>query len=331
VLVVLGLRASPEGVLLLALASATLLAVGAAPFVWRTGVRPAGVDRRLLRRMLWLSTPMIGLMVSQYVFGSIDIVALRMFRTQSEVGIYAVSYQAYTVLAAAATTATVVLIPLFVSLQAAGRRQVIQRYFRQGVPQGLFFIAVACGLAAALVPLLVPVVFGHAFRSASTPMSVLIAGLAFLFGAYLAAPILTLHEQTRATAVFNAIAALINVVLDLLLIGAVHMGVIAPALATSAALAYMFAAFYVRARRLLALDTRPGLVLMAPLLAGLAPAVTLGGALGAILGVAGVALAAAAILAWRSPFTRSDVDVIAKLELPPAVKRAAIKLVLRVT
>ncbi len=204
--------------------------------------------------MLWLSIPMIGLIASQYVFGTIDIIVLRIFRSQADVGIYAVAYQTYTVLSAAAVTATAVLVPLFVSLHGAGRRQVIMRYFTNNVPQGLFLISMICGAATTpIFPLLVPVVFGQEFSAAAVPMSILVAGLAFLFAAYLVAPILTLHEQTRTTAMINAIAAVINVAVDFFLIGLCHMGVIAPAIATSGTLAFVFVAFYVYSQRALGL------------------------------------------------------------------------------
>lgn len=331
VLLVLGLHVSPEIVLLLALGSAVLLAIGAAPFVWKVGVVPIDIDRALLRRMLWLSTPMIGLMASQYIFGSIDIIVLRLFSSTTEVGIYAVAYQAYTVLSAAAVTATAVLVPLFVSLKVAGKHAIIDRYFIAGVPQGLLLISVSSGLAITPVPLLVPIVFGQEFAAAATPMAVLIVGLAFLFASYLAAPVLTLHEQTRATAIINAIAMAINVAIDFLLVGVLQMGVVGPAVSTTVALAFVFSAFYVRARQVLGVKAAIDLALIAPLAMGLAPALLLEGLAGMLVGVAGVGLSCAAILAWRSPFSHDDAYLIAKLDLPAPIKRLAIGAILRLT
>lgn len=331
ILFMLGMRASSQGVLLLALGSTMLLALGAAPFVWRVGVVPPTIDRALLRKMLWLSTPMIGLMASQYVFGSVDIIVLRMFRSQADVGVYAVAYQGYTVLSAAAVTATSVLVPLFVSLQGAGRRSVIRRYFKDGVPQGLFLISIVCGVAVTPVPLLVPVVFGQRFAAAAAPMSVLLVGLACLFASYLTAPILTLHEQTRRTAVINAIATAINVAADFLLLGVAHMGIVAPAIATSVALAFVFVAFYLSARRALELETRPDPALIAPLIGGLIPALMLQGIPGMITGLVGVLVASTVILTWRPPFTRADAELIVKLDMPDLVKRVAVWTILRVS
>jgi O-antigen/teichoic acid export membrane protein len=325
-LFVLSVRISPEVVLLLALGSATLLAIGVAPIVWRVGVMPLTADRQLLRRMLWLSTPVIGLMVSQYIFASVDIFVLSMFRSQHDVGVYAVAYQAYIVLSGVAVSATAVFVPLFVSLQMAGRRSLIERYLRSGVPQGLFLIAAVGGLVVPTVPLLVPIVFGHAFAAAATALSVLAIGLAFLFAAYLVAPILTLHEQTRTTAAINAVAAAINVAGDFLMIGVFHMGIVAPAAATSGALVFIFGAYYVRARNVLHIEVRLHIIVAAPLIAALTPTLLVGGVVGTLSGISGAAATSAAIIVWRSPFTRDDAGLIAKLDLPPIVKRVVLKL-----
>lgn len=331
IMVGVGVHATPQDVLILSLASASLLAIGVAPLLWRVGVVPVRIDRQLLRRMLWLSTPVIGLMVSQYVFGSIDIVVLRLFTTTRDVGVYAVAYQAYTVLSAAAVTATAVFVPLFVSLKMAGRDGLIKRYLTRGVPQGLFIISVVGGLAVTPLGVLVPIVFGKGFRGAATPMAILVVGLAFLFAAYLVAPILTLHEQTRTTAVINAIAAVINVAADFLLIGVFHMGVVAPAIATSGALAFTFVAFYLRAERALRLKASRDLAVVIPLLAGAGPTFFIQGVLGMVIGVLGVAITTSILLLVQPPFGREDAELIGKLELPDVIKRAAVKAILLVS
>jgi O-antigen/teichoic acid export membrane protein len=334
VLVVLfasGTRATPEGILLLSLGSALILTVGVAPVVWRVGIVPVRIDRRMLRRMLWLSTPVIGLMVSQYVFGSIDIIVLRIYRSTRDVGIYAVAYQAYTVLSAAAVTATAVLVPLFVSLKTAGRDGLIKRYLERGVPQGLFMISVVGGVAVTPLGVMVPVVFGARFAEAATPMAILVVGLAFLFAAFLAAPILTLHERTRSTAVINAIATAINLVADFILIGVCHMGVIAPAIATSGALAFTFVVFYVRAERLVGIESAPDPFVGAPLVAGLVPVLVIHGIAGMVAGLLCVGVATAAVLILRPPFRRDDLEVVSKLELPGIVKKGLLKTIAFVT
>lgn len=326
-LVISGVRASATGVLLLSLGSIMLLVIGAAPFVWRTGVVPAvRPDRTMLRRVLWLSTPAIALLISQYVFGSIDIFVLRLYRSQTEVGVYAVAYQAYTVLSAAGVTATAVLVPLFVSMRVANREDLVTRYLVRHLPQGLFVVAVLCGLAVAPIHWAVPIVFGRAFTRAATPMVILVGGLAFLFGAYLVAPILTLHERTRTTAVINAIAAAINVVLDFVLIGLLHMGVVAPALATTVALLFMGVGFFVYARQAVGAKSAPNPIVMLPLAAGIIPALLISGPLGLPAGISSVLAAAIVVLVVRTPFSPDDARVMDQLDLPVKIKGMAVRL-----
>jgi O-antigen/teichoic acid export membrane protein len=269
--------------------------------------------------------------VSQYVFSSVDVILLGVFRSQANVGVYAVAYQAYTVLSAAAVTATAVFLPLFVSLQMAERHHLIVRYMERSVPQLLLVISVLAGVGIALVPLAVPVVFSAKFAAASEPLAILGLGLAFLFASYLIAPILTLHEQTRATAAINGVAAAINVAADLILLGVFHFGISAPAIATTGALAIVFIAFYARARKTLGTMGWPDVVIGLPVVAALVAALTLDKVPAALVGIGAVAALTAAILAWRCPFTREDVELVEKLEMPGPIKRAAIQAIRFVT
>jgi O-antigen/teichoic acid export membrane protein len=322
-IVLLGRHASPSLVLMLSLTGTLVMVIGAAPFVWRLGLVPPSIDRELLRRMLWLSAPTLVLMVSQYVFASIDLIALRVFSTQANVGIYAVAYRAYSVLTALAVAATGVLVPLFVSLRLGGRGDLVTRYLVRGVPQGVFVISAVAGVLVPSVPLLVPLLFGPSFGSAADPLCILVVGAAVLCSACLIAPILTLHEQTRATAVINLIAAAINVIGDLILIGVLHvLGVSAPALATTAALFFTLCAFHVRARTLEATDVRLDPALALPLIAGCVPALAFGAVLGAATGVFASLAASMVIVLTRSPIAPDDYELLSRLEMPSVVRRA---------
>jgi O-antigen/teichoic acid export membrane protein len=308
-------------VLLLSLCAATLFAIGVAPIVWRSGVRPVEVDAVLLRRVLWLSTPVIALMASQYVFASVDIVVLRAVRGQHDAGVYAVAYQGYTVLSGAAVAATAVFLPLFVSLRLAGREHLVGRYLTRLVPQALLLLSVIGGLAATFVPVLVPLAFGHAFAAASAPLCILIAGLVFLFAAYCVAPVLTLHERTRTTAAINGIAAIVNVVGDLVLVAVFHIGVVAPAIATSGSLVILFGGFDVSARRMLHVRARLPVVAVVPLVTGIVSALVLTGVTEVVAGVAATLLATWIVCMWRPPFSPDDIALVAKLQLPATMKR----------
>ena len=317
-------HASPQTILLLTLSTSVLLVVAVAPFVWRLGIVPVSVDRNLLRRMLVLSIPMIAFMFSEYVLGSIDIVILRIFRGQSEVGVYAVAYQGYSVLSRIAVSITAVFVPLFVSLRAAGKQHLVTRYLARGVPQAMFLLATSGGLLIPLLPLFVPIMFGTRFTDAATPLAILAVSLLALFGGYLLAPILTLHEATKAVAAVNVVAAVVNVIGDILMVGVFHLGIVAPAIATSAALTLELAAYYVIARRLLdEPDARVNPLMLLPIATGLIPTLIWGTLASGIAGVLATIVIAGAVVLWRSPFTVDDVALIDKLELPGFLKQTA--------
>jgi O-antigen/teichoic acid export membrane protein len=319
---------SAELVIALSIAAPLLVAVLTVPIVWKVGVLPLAWNRILLRRMLWLSVPMIGLMLGQYVLSSIDIFVLGLFRSQADVGIYFVAYQGFTRLSSLAVSVTSVLVPLFVSLELGGRSPVILRYLERSVPQALFILSVLGGVGVAILPLVFEPIFGAAFAPAVTPMAILTIGLIFLYGAYLVAPILTLHERTRAIAGIWGIAAAINVAGDFIMVGLLDMGIIAPAIATSAALTFVFAGFYACAEHVLDAAARPNAAMLGPFAAGLASALILGDGIGAVLGVGATLAIALVVIARRSPFRPEDVELIDKLSLPDGISRAARKAVL---
>jgi hypothetical protein len=68
--------------------------------------------------------------------------------------------------------------------------------------------------------------------------------------------------------------------------------------------------------------------MLAPFAAGLVPALVLGDATGAFLGVGATLATALLVVAWRSPFRPEDVELIDKLSLPDGISRAARKAVL---
>ncbi|MBV8475869.1 MAG: oligosaccharide flippase family protein [Acidobacteria bacterium] len=315
---------SAPSVLLLNLAIGACVTIALTRLAWRTSIVPLEFDRKLLRRMLKLSIPMIGFTVSQYVFSAVDIVILKIFRGQADVGIYAVAYQAFSTLSQVAQALTIVLVPLFVSLKLAGREDVVRRYMERSVRQGGFLFAVIAGLAIPFIPLAVPLVFSSAFAGAVVPMAVLMCGLTFFFANSLVAPVLTLHEQSRALAIVWTGGAVLNVIGDIVFVAILHMGILAPAIATSGALMCMFAGYYLAAQRPLGVRIPLPLLQVIPLAAGLLPTLVWGGITGTIAGVLAVVGASTALIMWKRPFSREDTDVIATLRLPESVKRFAI-------
>jgi O-antigen/teichoic acid export membrane protein len=275
-----GSRRSPEAVAALMVAVAVLLTAGLAGALRGHALWPPRLERARLRRLLAFSFPLIAFSVSQYGINSVDVVVLRAFRTAPDVGVYALAYSGYATLQSLAGTLTVVLIPLFVSLRESGREPLVARYFERLLPEGVLAASALGGVLAPLGALAVPVVFGSGFARAAEPFAILVAAAVALTVASLVAPVLMLHERTRATAAIAIAALVVNVAGDLLLVGVAGMGVDAPAIATTAAVAVMAGGYVAVARR--DLGVRPALhpAQVAPLLAGVLVTVLVSAPLG---------------------------------------------------
>jgi O-antigen/teichoic acid export membrane protein len=320
-----GSRRTPETVALLILAVALLLTAGLVVAIARHGLWPPLVDRSQLRRMLMFSLPLLAFSASQYGLSSVDLVVLRVFREPADVGVYALAYTGYAALQSLAASLTVVLIPLFVSLREGGRSQLIVRYFERLMPSAILAASASGGLLAPIGALAVPLVFGNGFEHAADPFAILVAAAMLLTIASAVAPILMLHERTRATAAIAVAALAVNVAGDLILVGWVGLGVDGPAIATTVALAVIAGGYVIVARRDLGTSPAVNPVLFAPLLAGVLPT-----ALGsAPLGLACSLIATALVLALWPPFGADDAELIRRLDLPRPVRERLARLVKR--
>ena len=181
-------------------------------------------NQALIRKVVVFSMPLMAFTLSQYAIRSVDIFVLGSSPARPRTGLYAIAYQAYNVLQSLTIATGPVLVPLFVSLRKAGKEDVIGRYFDRVIAQMTLLAALLAGLAAPLVEILLPVVFGDRFGDASEPLLILLVAVVMIFVANLLAPIIVLHERTRAIGVSNVIAAVVNVALDFLLVGALGFG-----------------------------------------------------------------------------------------------------------
>jgi O-antigen/teichoic acid export membrane protein len=313
----------------LTLGVAALLAVGLAIALRGLALWPPSVDRAQLRRLLVFSLPLIAFSASQYGMRSVDIVVLRAYRPPSDVGIYALAYQAYLMLQTLATTATVVLIPLFVSLREAGRSHLIAHYFERLAPQAMLATCAVGGAMAPLAYLCVPLVFGSDFADAARPLTLLVAALVLFTIASLVAPILMLYERTAATSAINVAALVLNIVGDLVLVGWLDMGVAGPAIATGASLALIACGYVAVARRDMRTAPKIPPLIFSPLLAGILPPVLLPAAVGVPVGFA-AAVAFTALVLWRVPlFSEQDAGLVARLDLPESVRVRVVRAITR--
>lgn len=320
VIAISGAGRSPLGVVSLSIGVAILLAIALALPLRHLALWPPRLDRAQLRRVLLFSLPLVAFTASQYGMRSVDIVVLRAYRPPADVGVYALAYQGYTMLQQVATTVTIVLVPLFVSLREAGRSELVARYFRRLVPQATLLAAMAGGALAPLIVLALPLVLGDAYSDAARPLAVLTAALVLFAVASLLAPVLVLHERSGATAAVNMVALGVNAVGDIVLVGPLNAGVMGPAIATVAALAVIVGGYLMVARRDLGVGPVAHPALLAPVVAGVLPAVLLPAAVGVPLGAAAAVLTSALVL-WRVPlFLPEDLDLIGRLDIPEPIR-----------
>jgi O-antigen/teichoic acid export membrane protein len=325
VIFVSGRGRSPQTIIAVGAIALAIVVIFMATRVWAIALWPPTMDRALMRRMLVFSIPLIAFSASQYLIQSVDIVILRTYGTRTEAGIYAVAYQGYGVLQQMATTATIVLTPLFVSLGAAKKQELIGRYVSRAVPQLVFLSAVLAALAVPFLGVVVPIVFGAPFAGAAEPLAVLFTAFVLYAAASFSAPILILNERTRAVAIINVAAAVVNIALDILFVGALHLGVLGPALATSLALAVVAVGYQIVAERCTKTGGSTRAIMLAPLFVTTLTALLFGPAIAIAVGIPAAMLVAAAILRWTSLFAPGDAELIAKLDMPSAFKRLVLR------
>jgi O-antigen/teichoic acid export membrane protein len=314
-----GGRISTELVMALTVGASALLTACLTASTWRLALWPPALDRAALRRLLLFSLPMIAFAASQYGMRSVDIVVLGAFEPSESVGVYAAAFQAFVVLSQLATTVTIVLVPLFVSLRHAGRGADVRRYVERLLPQLALLMGVAVAVATPLAALVVVPVLGREYEGAIEPLVILLLALLLRGIGSLAAPVLMLYERSGATATINVAALALNVVGDVLLIGVLGAGVIGAAVASTAALAAIAVGYLIVAGRCLRLRPRlPALIAIAPAGAFAATlALPVGWAIAAAFVAAAVGMAAAIATGLLSP---ADAGLIARLPLPGSVR-----------
>ena len=311
---------TPELVVGIGAAASAVLAALSARWVWRQALWPPVADRSALRRIFWFSLPLIAFAASQYGMRSVDVVVLRAFEPLATVGIYAIAFQAFVMLVQLATTITIVVTPLLVSMRHAGREHELSRYLERIVPQATLVLGGLVALAAPFAALLIPVVLGTSFSDAADPLVILLGAWLIRAVASLAAPVLLLHERSGATAAINVGALAVNVCGDIVLVGLLGAGVVGPAIASTLAMVPIAAGYLLVAARATGARTRlPAVVALAPA-AGIVATLVLPAL--AALGVAVAAVVAACALAVAGGmFSADDADLVERLRLPASWRR----------
>ena len=325
VILVAGVDASPALIAGILMGGAALSAIVFGSRITRTSLWPPSTNPALRRQILRFSAPLIAFTLSQYAIRSVDLIVIGAFVGASAVGVYAIAYQAYGVLQQLTTVSGPVLTPLFVSLRMAEQEELVDRYLERAVPQLALIAATLMGVAVAFVGLVVPVVFGDAFAGASDPLSILLLAIVLGFVANLVSPVLVLHERTKGIGVVTVVAALVNIVGDILLVGPAGLHLTGPAIATSVAMATIVVGFVVIVRDCTSVRVTVPIASILPCVAGLVPALVLAPALAVPVAIAATAACAAAVVVFAKPFERNDLDLISRLDIPSPLKRLTVR------
>lgn len=327
VILLTGTGQSPLVVAAAGTVTAAIFAIAFGRLVFRTSFWPRKVDHELRGRILRFSVPLIAFTLSQYAIRSVDLIVVGAFASAAAVGVYAIAYQAFSVLQQLTTASGPVLLPLFVSLQTAGTEGFLGRYVERVVPQLTLIGATVAGLAVPFVPAAVPLVFGHAFEGAAEPLEILLLALVFGFVGNLLAPAIVLEERTPPIAIVNVVAMIVNIVGDLLLVGPADMPLTGPAIATAAAFAVILIGYVGIARSSITTKLSVPLATLLPFVAGFVPAITLGSAVAIPIGVAATLAVAMALVMLTKTFEVEDLDLIMRLDMPRPVKRLTVRAV----
>jgi O-antigen/teichoic acid export membrane protein len=328
---VTGAPRTPLMVIVLSLAALAIVAVVFGSSIWRIAVWPPATSRAARSRMLRFSLPLVAFTVSQYLIQAVDLIIIGLYKTAAEVGVYAFAYQAFTVVQTLAAVAPQILTPLFVSARTARSEGLVKRYFERVVPQITLIAAAAVGLTIPLLATVVPALFGEGFRGSVEPVAVLLVSILLLLMSNLLAPVIVLHERSRAVALLNAAAAVINVGGDVLLLGPLHAGIVAAAYATAAGFLVIAVGYFFVARGCLDSRVRLRLELLAPALLALAATTLLDGGAAIVVGLAASIASTLLLLVLGRVFTREDGEFLARLEMPAPLRRAALRVVRAVT
>ncbi len=190
-----------------------------------------GVRALPLRSVMSTIGPMAIVTTGSYAVAWIDILLLEALRDGAEVGIYALSYNIFTLVLQLGSLWIVVALPEH-AREASPDVAPADLLSQPQLAPATIAWAAGVGLVAATSVVLMPVAFGDEYTDSIGPTLLLLSGTAFLapFFASVAAMIAT--QRARVLAWVAVLGVTINVTLDLALIP--PLGVWGPAVATTA-------------------------------------------------------------------------------------------------
>lgn len=226
------------GIALAAKLGATAIAMSRAPV--RT-LFPLRWDSALLKRVLRYSYPLLAAYASGYVIDWLDLVAIRHYQDVAAVGIYQIAYQGMLFLSSGLMVITTLAFPILTVVRLHQRRTSLTTYAYRLTPQVVYGWSIFLMAFAFLSTFCFTLLFGKPFAGAEIPFLLLLIALAFQAIMVLCGAMLYSHDLMPQATMVQILMAIINVVLNILLIP--RIGITGAAAATAVAYGFSSVAY----------------------------------------------------------------------------------------
>ena len=271
IIVVLALGGGITGMFAVEAGVAALNLIWTSAYARRSLGRDAGVtqlSRALRRDVLRYALVATGTSVLTFiVWRRSELFFLKRYSTDREIAFYSVAFASVTALTAVSQGLATVISPAIATLFGAGADARIRTAYARGTRLLLFFALPLTAVGLALGPAAIRLVYGEAYRASGSVVLILLAPLPLIPIVHLGRAFMTGLGRLKASFVMSALAAAVNIALDLALIpghaaiGAAIANSSAQVLAGLPVLAYM-------ARRVGGVDWRAGPITRGTLASG---------------------------------------------------------------
>ncbi len=217
--VALFLGAGAAGVAWAYVGGYAVVGVGAVYYLlWHTPLSAAVEARRMDRELLQFSAPLMITATMALVLSNVDILLLGALAPTGDVGVYNVAYPLASLLTVVLTSVAFLFMPVISELHAEGDREGMAITY-QVVSKWVFVATLPPFLALITFPgVIVGMTFGDAYVAGAGALAVLAVGFFSHAVSGPAGNTLTAAGETRLVMYDNTLVALVNVVLNLLLI-----------------------------------------------------------------------------------------------------------------
>ena len=233
-LIILTVAAFPKNIF--AVIAVYVLSISCVAFVFaglieRKHFLPVEFNKEIIKKIFCFSYPIIFGSASASVVNWIDVIVIKKYMNISDVGVYTLSYQGMMVLQGISMSLIAVLGPIMVTFLVEDRQDLIVKFVKRIIPQGVLLWCLFLSLTIFLSPYLIPLIFGNSFSGSVLPFSILMLGLGFNCLACFCSPLLTAYELIKQSMAVNVLLALVNLAGDFLLVP--KLGINGAAVATS--------------------------------------------------------------------------------------------------